>query len=281
MITNTDVAQLNQSMNTLGDSFMQTRMLKDRENELANENRFRQESLDIAKDRNRIAEQDDKTRAEIAQKKMEIEDFLKMRQRAQEIIDRGDENGNPLPQAEIDKLEATFKQHPGWQAMDATLRLQPQRKAKPNLIMVPRDAGVYDPTKNEMVVPKPTTDHSQNFANDYTEVITTEPLPIIPAVPEKSHIEPGFMGQTWGPFGTRVIDTPAQAAITPDPEKFTKKTIIRTPNKFIGSRTNSPSMTAAPATPTTKAQLANQIAAQHPTWTRQQIIDAVNKQFAQ
>ncbi len=167
MITSQDVAQLNNSFNNLGNDFMQVRMEKDRQKQLGEDNKFRQEGLDIAKDRNRIAEQDDKTRAGIAQTKAAVEDYLKQLERAQKLVDRGDANGNPLPQKEIDELQENLKLHPGWRAIDATTRLRPKQNEKP--VALSEYSRLVDPVTGKVIVAgAQRPDHSDNLTKGFT-----------------------------------------------------------------------------------------------------------------
>ncbi len=87
-------------------------------------------------------------------------------------------------------------------------RLRATRSASPGSV-------VYDEVGNvKFIVPE------GGQKNDYTE--TKQDIPI-PGIPEKSHVVPGMFGQTWGPFGTKVIDAPAV------PESV-KHSVTRTPN---------------------------------------------------
>jgi hypothetical protein len=44
-------------------------------------------------------------------------------------------------------------------------------------------------------------------------VETKKDIPV-EATPEKAHVDPGMFGWKWGPFGTKVVDAPAQEAYT-------------------------------------------------------------------
>lgn len=157
MITNADVAQFNNAQESLGNSFMQTRMLKDREEQLVKDNEFRQQGLDVAKDRNRIAEQDDKTRAGIAQKKAEIEEYTSIYEKMQKKVNEGG-----VSDAQIAEWNAALAQHPANHTFQSLLKIMPKGPEKP--IVVSRDSGLFSPDGTP-IVPKPTpADHSANLA---------------------------------------------------------------------------------------------------------------------
>ncbi len=149
MITNTDVAQFNNAQENLGNSFMQTRMERDRQKQLGVENTQRQEGLDIAKDRNRIAEKDDTTRAGIAAKKAEIEEYTSIYEKMQKKVNEGG-----VSEAQIAEWNAALAQHPANHTFQSLLKIMPKGPSKP--VALSRDSGLFDPDTGAAIVPKPT-----------------------------------------------------------------------------------------------------------------------------
>lgn len=256
MITHTDVAQLNQSMNNLGDSFMQTRLESDRMKQLGVENNQRQQGIDIARDRNRIA--DERTQAVEGDRAKQ----------AARIVWKGAfdtqmklmEQGHLSPEHFNESLKAIAAKLP--ESMRAQLADDPlyiagvtgELELNPPDAQQPEYREVKDGNGNVVWkgawMPGTKSLHPANVTEpqpkpwDFTEIRKEQEIPGEPATPDQpevTHKEGGFLG-----IGRKtVVDKPAVPGKPAGPP--TKQTTIERVPKMIGNRTNAPA--PAPASP--------------------------------
>ncbi len=252
MISNADVAQFNNAQENLGNSFMATRMERDRQKQLGVENTQRQEGLDIAKDRNRIA--DDRYKADDARRsksaahivwKGAFDTQMKLMESGHLSPDKLTESLQKIAAALPKQMQDELADDPLYIAgTSGDLELSPPDEKQPEYREIKDGSGnviwkgVWAPKGSGAMHPQNTGKPSPyDFDTVRTETTTpattgTEKVP--------AHKEGGFFGIG----GTQVPTVPAVPA-TP----ATRKVVTERVPKFSMGATNAPpqAITAQPS----------------------------------